>query len=186
MRIISGKFKNRKLIQPLDKQTRPLKDITKESIFNVLIHSKFFENKIDNLKVLDLFSGTGSFGLECVSRGASKVVFCENYSNAIKILNQNINKLDCSKNVEVFQENTFEFLKKRKFSFLFDIIFLDPPFNEKNIEELLKNLNKSKLLNKNGLIVLHRNKKSNDIFPNNFKLINEKFYGLSKINFLTF
>ncbi len=186
MRIISGKFKNRKLIQASDNQTRPLKDVTKESIFNVLIHSKYLKNKINNLKVLDLFSGTGSFGLECISRGATKVVFCENYPNAIKVLNQNINKLDCSKSVEVFEEDTFEFLKKKKFSFLFDIVFLDPPFKEKNIEKLLRYLENSELLNKKCLIVLHRNKKSNDIFPKNCELISEKFYGLSKINFMTF
>ena len=76
MRIISGKFKNKKIFQPLDSLTRPLKDITKESIFNVMLHSKFIKTKIENSKVLDLFSGSGSFGLECISRGASEVIFC--------------------------------------------------------------------------------------------------------------
>ena len=75
MRIISGQFKNKKIFQPKDKSTRPLKDLVKESIFNIIEHSKFIKINIKNSKVLDLFSGTGSFGLECISRGAKKVFF---------------------------------------------------------------------------------------------------------------
>ena len=77
MRIIGGKFKNKKISLPTDKLTRPLKDIVRESIFNIIEHSNLIENKILNSSVLDLYSGSGSFGLECLSRGASKVVFCE-------------------------------------------------------------------------------------------------------------
>ena len=85
MRIIGGNFKGKKILLPLDKKTRPLRDLVKESIFNLIQHS----NKI-NLQnyssVLDLFSGSGSFGLECVSRGAENVVFVEKYLEALKIL----------------------------------------------------------------------------------------------------
>ena len=75
MRIIGGNFKGKKLFLPKDKNTRPLKDIVKESIFNLIQHSKKFNINIENSLVLDLFSGTGSFGIECISRGAKKVVF---------------------------------------------------------------------------------------------------------------
>ena len=68
MRIISGNFKGKKILEPKDRATRPLKDLAKESIFNILIHSKKFNVEILNSKVLDLFSGVGSFGLECLSR----------------------------------------------------------------------------------------------------------------------
>ena len=68
MRIISGIFKGKKLIIPKDKHTRPLKDNVKESIFNILEHSNLINYKISNSNVLDLFSGVGSFGLECISR----------------------------------------------------------------------------------------------------------------------
>ena len=67
MRIVSGKFKSIKLFTPLDKETRPLKDIAKESIFNTLLHFKKFPFELKNTKILDLYSGTGSFGLECLS-----------------------------------------------------------------------------------------------------------------------
>mgnify|MGYP001245029342 FL=1 len=83
MRIISGYLKGRKLDLPYNKSTRPLKDLTKESIFNILEHSNLIKINITKSIVLDLFSGVGSFGLECISRGCDKVIFCENYSKAI-------------------------------------------------------------------------------------------------------
>ena len=75
MRIISGNFKGKKIIQPKDLNTRPLKDLTKESIFNIIAHSKKINIKVENSIVLDLFSGVGSFGIECLSRGANYVFF---------------------------------------------------------------------------------------------------------------
>ena len=69
MRIISGFFKGKKILEPLDRETRPLKDLTKESIFNIINHSKKFNIDLKNSCILDLFSGVGSFGLECLSRG---------------------------------------------------------------------------------------------------------------------
>ena len=79
MRIISGKLKGKKILEPNDRLTRPLRDLTKESIFNIIQHSNKFDIKIENSNVLDLFSGVGSFGLECLSRGSSSVIFVENY-----------------------------------------------------------------------------------------------------------
>ena len=70
MRIIGGNFKGKKLFEAFDKNTRPLKDLVKESIFNILEYSKEEKINLKNSSILDLFSGTGSFGLECISRGA--------------------------------------------------------------------------------------------------------------------
>ena len=89
MRIISGKFKGKKILQPINEHTRPLKDLTKESIFNIITHSNLFNVKINKSNILDLFSGVGSFGLECISRGASHVDFFENYPDTLKILKTN-------------------------------------------------------------------------------------------------
>ena len=72
MRIISGLFKGKKIIEPKNKNTRPLKDLTKESIFNIINHSNKFNLNLTDSYVLDLFSGVGSFGIECISRGAKK------------------------------------------------------------------------------------------------------------------
>ena len=92
MRIISGELKGKKILLPKDKITRPLKDMVKESIFNILEHSNLFLFKIKKARVLDLFSGSGSFGLECISRGADHVTFFENYSIALSILKKNVEK----------------------------------------------------------------------------------------------
>ena len=89
MRIISGNFKGKKILQPKDIKTRPLKDLTKESIFNVIKHSNKFSIKFETSQVLDLFAGTGSFGIECISRGVKHVTFVENYKNILTILKKN-------------------------------------------------------------------------------------------------
>ena len=86
MRIISGNYKGKKILLPKDKLTRPLKDLTKESIFNIIKHSKLLNINLENSSILDLFSGVGSFGLECLSRGAATVTFSENYKEVLIIL----------------------------------------------------------------------------------------------------
>ena len=97
MRIIGGTHKGTKILESFDKNTRPLKDLVKESILNILEHSKDSRIELKNSLILDLFSGTGSFGLECISRGAAKVYFVENYIQSLEILNKNIKKLKCEK-----------------------------------------------------------------------------------------
>ena len=97
MRIISGNSKGKKIIEPKDLNTRPLKDLTKESIFNILIHSNKFNVKLKNSNVLDLFSGVGSFGLECLSRGSSNLTFVENYNGVLPILKKNLDNLKIEK-----------------------------------------------------------------------------------------
>ena len=86
MRIIVGNFKNKKLYFPKNLSTRPLKDNVKENIFNILSHSNLIYFKFKNSSILDLYSGSGSFGLECISRGASNIFFVENDSIALKFL----------------------------------------------------------------------------------------------------
>ena len=108
MRIISGKFRGKKLNQPIDKNTRPLKDMTKESIFNLLLHSKNYSINFKKLKVLDLFSGSGSFGLECLSRDVKEVTFVENYSGVLPILKSNLNNLNPIEKYEIVEEDNLE------------------------------------------------------------------------------
>ena len=184
MRIISGKFKSTKLFIPLDKETRPLKDITKESIFNILLHFKKFPFKFKNAKILDLYSGTGSFGLECLSRDANKVTFVENNKNALKILQKNIYKLNIEKKTSVIEYSVLNYLSNiDNLNYRVDLIFLDPPYKEKNIFELINNIIKANILKKNGIIIIHRNEKSGDSYPNNFKILDIRKYGSSKIIF---
>ncbi|MDC1337907.1 16S rRNA (guanine(966)-N(2))-methyltransferase RsmD [Pelagibacteraceae bacterium] len=183
MRIISGSFKGKKILLPKDKLTRPLKDLTKESIFNILKHSKLLNVELENSNILDLFSGVGSFGLECLSRGAKNVTFLESYTEVLDILKKNIDNLnqqDQTKVIEkdIFSKNTFELLNDK-----FDIIFMDPPYKEKKLSFLLNTITALKLLKTSGIIIIHRHKKEEDDLPKEFKIILEKKYGISKIIF---
>ena len=183
MRIIGGKFKGKKLLEPNDRETRPLKDLTKESIFNIINHSNKFSIEIKKAYVLDLFSGVGSFGIECLSQGADHVTFIEKYDGVLPILKKNINNLKSEINYEIIENdilNNFEF---KSLKLKYDIIFLDPPYKEKALENILNTIIQNKILKDNGVIIIHRHKKEIDEFPKNFQLIDEKKYGISKIIF---
>jgi len=181
MRIISGNFKGRKILTPNDIKTRPLKDLTKESIFNILKHSNKFNVEIKNSVVLDLFAGVGSFGIECLSNEAKYVTFVENYNGVLPILKKNLSNLKLDKRYEIIEQNIFTGLKLAKSNY--DIIFLDPPYKDKNISELIDKIFEINLLSKSGIIITHRNKNVKDKYSKNFRILEEKTYGISKISF---
>ncbi len=183
MRIISGKYRGKKILQPTDNETRPLKDLTKESIFNIIKHSNLIKIEIENSNILDLFSGVGSFGLECMSRGASNIVFYENYKNVIKILKRNISDLDSGVKTKIIEKNIFDINCFNNLNNEFEIIFIDPPFKEKNVFKLMDNIIKLKLLKDNGIFIIHRHKNENDLLPKEMNIFLEKSYGVSKIIF---
>ena len=186
MRIIAGNFKGKKVLNPKDKNTRPLKDLTKESIFNIVKHSNKFNVEISESNVLDLFSGVGSFGLECLSRNALFVTFIENYKEALTILKKNISNLDKINNYSIIEKDIFKNFNFNDLNKTFNIIFLDPPYKEKNLTKLLLEIFYAKILADNGIIIIHRHKKEADNFPAIFKIIEEKNYGISKIIFGTY
>ena len=184
MRIISGNFKGKKIHLPTDKETRPLRDLVKESIFNLIEHSNKINIKINKANILDLFSGSGSFGLECISRGANTVTFVENYKNILNILKKNIILMNAQKTCNVIQEDCFKFFDKETFlKIKFDIIFIDPPYKEKKINFLLDQIKEKKILKKDGIIIIHRHKKDNVEISNKFKVFEQRSYGISKIVF---
>ena len=184
MRIISGNFKGFSLETTKNKITRPLKDIARESIFYLLSHSNKILFELKKTNILDLYAGTGSFGLECLSRQANSVSFIENEKNAIKILKKNIEKLKLEKKSKIFTNDVFKFIKSQKVLKLkFDLIFCDPPFRDLNMFKLIELISNKNILNKDGIIVLHRNKATKEKLPNYLKIIDERIYGLSKIIF---
>ena len=183
MRIISGKFKGKKILEPKDLNTRPLKDLTKESIFNIIKHSNKFEINFENSEILDLFSGTGSFGIECISRGAKFVTFVENYKEILPILKKNLANLKLASNYSIIEKNIFNNLNLKEFNKQFDIIFLDPPYKEKDLNEILSCLINEKILKISGIIIIHRHKKQIDTLPDQIEVLEEKKYGISKILF---
>ena len=183
MRIIGGNLKGKKILNPQDKSTRPLKDLVKESIFNIIEHSKNEFVNLNGAKVLDLFSGTGSFGIECISRGAEKVIFFENYINSIKILKKNLDLLKLNKYAKIIEKNVYDINQSQLNFKKFDLIFLDPPFKDKKINQLIEIIKKMKITSKDTLIVIHRNKKITENISKDLIISKEKNYGLSKIIF---
>lgn len=183
MRIIGGKYKGKKLLLPINKNTRPLKDMVKESIFNLLIHSNKIKIDIADSNVLDLFSGSGSFGIECISRGAKNVYFFENYSEAIKILNKNLSLLKLNHNYKVFEKNCFDFFKENKLkNIFFDIVFIDPPYNELKLNSFLDLIFKNDIISKKTLFIIHRHKKDTIAISEKIQLVEVRNYGISKIS----
>jgi len=186
MRIISGSFRGKKILIPKDKNTRPLKDLTKESIFNIIKHSNKFRINFSNSSILDLFCGVGSFGIECLSRGVKKVIFIENYLNVLPLLKKNLISLNSIQNYEIIEKDIYRDNIFSKLEYKFDIIFLDPPYKDKNLENIFIEIKKYKILSKNGIIILHRHKNELDFVPSGFNLIEEKVYGISKIIFFSY
>ena len=172
MKVIAGIYKGRNIDTIKDTATRPMMGITREGIFNTLQFS------FENADVLDLFAGSGSMGIEALSRGAKYVTFIDNSPDCIKQINKNLQEY----------KNDYSVLKLDVSNYInevagkYDIVFYDPPFEyvtediNANISEIRNNLNK------NAFIVIHRHSNSSSIvLPNDVELYKEKYYGQSKI-----
>ncbi len=182
MRIIRGQLKGRSINFLRNDKTRPLKDNVKENIFNIIEHSKRINSKIENSNVLDLYSGVGSFGIECVSRGAKKVTFIERDINALRILKENLTKLSILKKTTVYNNNIENILAENK-SEKFNIFFVDPPFKDFGFIDNIKLIKKNRIFEKKHIVIIHREKKAIDNFENFLEIIETKNYGRSKILF---
>ncbi len=185
MRVVGGIIKGKKLNFIKSSNTRPLKDLVKESIFNIIHHSKLINVYLENSNVLDLYSGIGSFGIECISRGANNVDFVEENKKAATILKDNLNKFKLNNKTKLYEIKTDEFFNKfakKKY----DLLFLDPPFKEASYINDLKNIFNLKLYKKDHLVIIHRERKSKEKYNDFLKVLFEKNYGRSKILFMCF
>jgi len=182
MRIISGTLKGKIIKFVKNSNTRPLKDSVKENIFNILMHSNLLNVNIEQANVLDLYSGIGSFGLECISRGAKKVTFVEQNTIAVNILKENLNLLSINSKATIINskiEKVLENNEKKKFN----IFFLDPPFIDNDFIKILHMIKKNKLYDSKYIIILHREKKNREKLEDFINIILTKEYGRSKIVF---
>ena len=114
MRVISGIIKGKKFNFIKSSITRPLKDSVRENIFNILAHSNKFNLQLEGSKVLDLYSGVGSFGIECISREAKQVSFVEKNVGTYQILLDNLDKLNITDKARTFNQDIYDFLKIKK------------------------------------------------------------------------
>ncbi|MES2855223.1 MAG: 16S rRNA (guanine(966)-N(2))-methyltransferase RsmD [Bdellovibrionota bacterium] len=147
MRIISGRFRGRKLVHFKADHIRPTTDRVKESVFNRL------QGDVDGSRVLDLFSGTGNLSCEAVSRGAASVDAVELSKKSIAIIRQNLELLEIENDVRVINEDVLKYLRRYEGE-PYDLIFADPPFTEKLADQVLVEAAKSKAVGPNTLLII--------------------------------
>ncbi len=172
MRIISGEFKGRFIQVPQSKDIRPTTDRVRETLFNLL------NNKLDfnDLKVLDLYAGSGSLGLECLSRGAGAVHFVERNLFIFKNLINNIASLGIEDKCIVYKMEAVKY-SRSNINKGYDLIIADPPFFKDDIYKVADNLIQNKFLNKNSYIIVERSIQTKEKDIENFKVQPFKIIG---------
>lgn len=150
MRVISGKYRGKKLFATDDVTIRPTLDRVKETLFNII------QFDVRSAKVLDLFAGSGALGIECISRGASEVVFVDNDTKSLSVLKKNLDLL--KDEPYIVYENDYLYALKMLQGKKFDIIFVDPPYDKGLYVSALTKISELKLLSENGKIICEHKK----------------------------
>ena len=177
MRIISGFLKGRRFDLPSSKwKTRPTTDYAKESLFNIL----FNWVELENISVLDLFSGTGNMAYEFASRGAKKVVCVEKFGACIRYIQKNAKDFGLEAILEIKKQDVFKFLATHQQKY--DIIFADPPYDSPKFPLIPSLVEQQGLLNENGLLIIEHDSRQN--FANHPRFVELRQYGQSYFSFL--
>ena len=178
MRIISGLYKGRKLISSSDFSIRPTTDRVKEFIFNVL------QNFPEGKKVVDIFSGSGSLGLEALSRGAVHVVFVEKAETALKILEQNIKNLSVPPDkYQIIKADAIRFAETEKMTI--DLCLLDPPFVYPQLQNLIELLFTNAFFTRESIAVVeHEISNPLALDAPEYNILKQKKFGRSLITFM--
>lgn len=174
IRITGGKNRSRKLLTPENGLTKPTMDKVRAAVFNAL------GDDIKDKKVLDLFSGSGSYGFEALSRDAKEVTFVDKELEAIKVIKENANVLK-EVNYKAIKDDVINFLKNETNKY--DIVFVDPPYKLEVYETVVSLLENNQLLNKDAIIILESEKPLN-IKEDKYKKVKLYNYGLAKIYML--
>lgn len=152
MRIISGKFKGRRFYPPADNwPTRPTTDFAKEGLFNILTNTFDFED----IKVLDLFGGTGNHTYEFISRGCLDVTYVDKHAPAVRFVRETTKKLEIEDNLRIIQGDVFKFISAAYEQF--DYIFAGPPYGLAGLDSIPDKIFEKKLLRGDGWFVLEHN-----------------------------
>ena len=162
MRIISGKYKSRSLIAPQGDQTRPTSDRARESLFNVLQNLIDFEG----MNVLDLFAGSGAFGFEALSRGASHATLIEESKRASEAIMENAKNLEATTEITLIKKDVYKWLENPPS--VFDLILADPPYDDaRTLERLPEAIFSSRLLTPDSVVIIEHRKGSRIKIPRN-------------------
>jgi 16S rRNA (guanine966-N2)-methyltransferase len=155
---------------------RPTSDRVKESIFNVL------REEIEGKRILDLFAGAGSLGIEALSRGAESVTFVDSSSQSLNILKKNLMSLDLVTNTTILRLDGLKALNKLKENF--QIIFADPPYLKGFAQKTIDSVSRLEILEKDGILILEHHKKENFISPEEkLLLLKQKKIGDTVVSF---
>lgn len=163
MRIISGTARGIRLKTPNGLRTRPTSDRVKEAVFSAI------QFEVEGSRFLDLFAGTGQMGIEALSRGASETVFVDEWRDACQLVSENLRLAKFINRGRVIQSDYLRYL--HSCTDRFDIVFLDPPYGEKYLEEALINISEIDILSERGIIICER--------PAD-KLLNTEVHGLTR------
>ena len=184
MRIIGGKYKGLKLIPPDGSKIRPTSDRLKESLFSIISSNKYKIN-MESCNVLDICSGTGSLGIEALSRGAISVYFIDKDHSSINLVHKNISKLKINEqinnNIKIIKDEATKALKNIKK--IFQIILIDPPYNTNITEECLIKLKEFNLINQDSYIFAESSK-TETLNYEGYQILDIKTYGKSKLTIL--
>jgi 16S rRNA (guanine966-N2)-methyltransferase len=182
LRIIAGELKGRKLRSVRGRKTRPTANRTREAIFNILAF------QIQDSRVLDLFAGTGAFGIEALSRGAESVVFVDVDYNSISVIEENVASLSLENRTKIFRWDLARNLNSLgSLRSAFNLIFMDPPYHKDFIETALFNLHSSQCMESGARIIVEHSDLEpilNVQLP--FEISDQRKYGKTLVSFLNY
>jgi len=179
MRIISGELKTRSIKAPKGQEFRPTTDRVKENVFNIL------GERTRGANVMDLYAGSGSLGIEALSRGAKRALFIDNSKEAAEVIKKNLEDLNIDNKADVIKGDAVNELRRLvEGGFIFDLIFLDPPYNIEvvKLRDIFTLL--AKCFSSSGLIVFESGTDLSDSLVASIKEIDKREYGSTKIYFL--
>ncbi|WP_342225644.1 16S rRNA (guanine(966)-N(2))-methyltransferase RsmD [Rickettsia endosymbiont of Urophora cardui] len=180
LKIISGKFQNQKIPIAKNIKYRPSTGKLKEAIFSILTSGEFIGDKLfnENIKVLDLFAGSGSLAFESLSRGAGFATLIDIDLYSLKIAEEFAKTLNIHNKVNLVNINA---LNLPKANTAFDLVFVDPPYHNKIVTKVMKLLIKNNWLNADAIIVVEMAKTDDYVLDENIEIIREKLYGNTKL-----
>jgi 16S rRNA (guanine966-N2)-methyltransferase len=168
-RVLGGSIRGKKIEGPRGLEFRPTMAQVKQFIFTIL------SERVENARILDLFSGTGSLGIEAISRGAGSITFVDSSDDAVRILSRNLKTCGFETFSRVEKRDVFRFLERNEEPF--DLIFADPPFKNDLRQKIVEGVDQSTSLKPEGLLILEHEIHDQDTGTHRLKLLRQKRFG---------
>lgn len=184
MRIVGGQLKGRALIAPTGQNTRPTSDRVREALFNILEHAPWMP-AMSGLRVMDNYAGSGSLGLEALSRGASFCLFVEIDDEARGALRENIETLGQFGTTRIHRRDATDLgMRLGPKSEQFDLVFMDPPYHKGLCHPTLKALVNGEWLSDSAIIVMETGAQEPQFYTPDWDIILERVYGAAKLTII--